>query len=163
MRYRARVIMTGMSRKLWILTGCAAVVAVIVLAQIRRAPRQTEDRVTLKSSGGGFSLSPQAAVQKMPAWIPVYAGAAPEGIYSADTSEESRHTYSFKSADAPAKVAAFFEERMSVNGFTVTPQMSEDQGGILTGFTADKKKQVVVTIARAGGVTQVSVMAVEKK
>ena len=152
-----------MSRKLWILTGCAAVVAVVVIDQIRRTPHPAEGRVTLKSSQGSFSLSPRSAMQKLPAWIPVYAGAAPEGIYSADSSDESRHTYSFKSADAPAKVAAFFEERMNANGFTVTPQIGDDQGGMLTGSTADKKKRVVVTIARAGGTTQVSVMAIEKK
>jgi hypothetical protein len=142
-----------MLRIIWIAAAFA------VLAGCARKPAD-EGRVTLKSSESSVSLHPAAT---LPAWIPVYAATQPQGIFSSDTREETRHTFSFESADPPAKIAAFYEDRLKSNGFTVQPLGHPEAGGLLSGETANKKRSVVVTIVPVNHVTRASVMAIEKK
>jgi hypothetical protein len=123
----------------------------------------TDDRVTLKSSDATVTFGAGPGTTKMPSWIPVYPGSKVEAIYSANTSQGFENTYSFKSSDAEAKIAAFYQEQLKGNGFRVSQMLSGDSGGMISGKTEDKKKTVVVTIARTSDHTQVSVMAVEKK
>jgi len=141
--------------------GTAAAVALAVAGLYHNSPAGGEARVTLKSSEGSFSLDPFSAMAKMPAWMPLYPAAA-EGIHHSDHREESRHTYSFKTADAPAGVAAFFEDRLTKNGFTVRPMVGEE-GGLVSAMSADKKRAITITIVRAKAETQAAVLAIEKK
>jgi hypothetical protein len=154
-------------KKIRLLVAIAGAIAVLVvtviLVKTLRAPaREGEGRVTLKSSAATVSFG-APGISKLPPWIPVYAGSHPEGIYSSDTGEETRNTYSFKTADPAAKVAAFFEDQLKANGFTVKPMPRGDAGGLVDGATANRKRTVMVTIAPANGVTRVGVMAVERK
>ena len=152
-----------MIRKIAIAAGCAAfLLAVVLFLRARDAKRDAEGRVTLKSSEATVSFSAAPAISKMPAWVPVYNGSKPEGVYTSDTREQTQNTYSFKTQDAPAQVAAFFEDRLKAGGFSVTPMIKGD-AGMLSAATANKKRTVVVTIAKRNGLTQASLMAIEKK
>ena len=154
----------GMGKKIAIAAGCAALLAGVLLGlRAHDAERDAEGRVTLKSSDATISFGTGSAISKMPAWVPVYSGSKPEGVYLSETREQTRNTYSFKTADPATKVAAFFEDRLKANGFAVTPMIRGDAGGMVSAETENKKRTVEVTIAPANGSTQVSVMAIEKK
>jgi|GEM_PF-2509759 hypothetical protein len=151
-----------MGPRIAILGGAAAAALALAVAGLERhSPAAGEGRLTLKSSEGSFSFDPAAAMAKMPAWLPLYPAPA-EGVHHSAGGGESRHTYSFKTAEAPAGVAAFFQDRLTKNGFAVRPMMSE-AGGLLSAVSADKKRSVTLTIVRAKAGTQAAVLAIEKK
>jgi len=129
---------------------------------IMAAGNDGDGRVTLKSSDSTVSFGP-GGKQKLPEWVPMYPGSSLEGVYSAKSPEGTQNTYSFKTGDAASKVAAFFQEQLKSGGFTIGLRTSGDAGGMVSGETADKKRNVVVTVAPQNGATQVSVMAIEKR
>lgn len=122
-----------------------------------------DSRVTLKSSDSTVTFGAGAGNAKIPAWVPAYPGSSPEGTYSAETPEGSQNTFSFKTPDAPSKVASFYQDQLKAGGFTVSQMINGDSGGMVSAETADKKRTVVVTVAASNSGTQASVMAIEKK
>jgi hypothetical protein len=99
---------------------------------------------------------------KAPDWVPVYPGSTTAAAYSAQNNDGSQNTFTFKSQDAASKVVAFYQEQLKATGFTVT-QVLGDQGGLVTGENAEKKRTLTVTIGSSAEGTEGSVMAIEKK
>ena len=116
----------------------------------------------LAISSAEGSMKYGAAAGKAPDWVPVYPGASTTGTFSAQSSDGDQNTFTFRTKDPAAKVAAFYQEQFKSGGFTVT-QMISDQGGLISGENADKKRTVTVTLGSTSEGTEGSVMAVEKK
>jgi hypothetical protein len=118
--------------------------------------------LSISSSDGSVKMGAGAAATKPPDWVPVYPGASTTGTFSAQGNEGSQNTFSFKTNDAPSKVVVFYQDQLKAAGFTVT-QVTTDQGGMITGEAADKRRTITVTVGSSGGGAQGSVLAVEKK
>jgi len=116
--------------------------------------------VTVESADGTVKYGTNTV--KAPSWVPIYPGASTQGTYSAEAKDGAQNTFAFKTKDAPAKVIAFYQDQLKAGGFTVT-QVTSDQGGMVTGETADKMKTITVTVGSSSDGTEGSVMAVEKK
>ncbi len=116
--------------------------------------------LTVESGDGKVKYGTGAA--KAPDWVPVYPGTSMSGTFSAQGPDGESSSFTFKSSDPASKVIAFYQEQLKSAGFTVT-QMTTDQGGLITGETAEKKRTVTVTVGTSGAGTEGSIMAVEKK
>jgi len=130
-----------------------------------------EAKISVSGDGNTGSLTVESAegkvqygagTMKAPSWVPVYPGSSATGTFSADAPDGSQNTFTFKTKDAASKVVAFYQDQLKAGGFTVT-QMLGDQGGLVTGETADKKRTITVTIGSSADGTEGSVMSVEKK
>ncbi len=125
--------------------------------------------VKITSSGDGATISSGdgtlkygAGSEKAPDWVPVYPGASTVGTFSAQNNDGSQNTFTFKTKDASSKVVAFYQDQLKAAGFAVTQALG-DQGGLITGESAEKKRTITVTIGSSAEGTEGSVMAVEKK
>ncbi len=103
-----------------------------------------------------------AGSEKAPDWVPVYPGSTTAATYSAQANDGLQNTFTFKTKDPAAKVVSFYQDQLKAAGFTVT-QVLGDQGGLVTGETAEKKRTITVTIGSTSDGTEGSVMAIEKK
>jgi hypothetical protein len=126
--------------------------------------------VKISASDGSFTASSSdgtvkygAGAEKAPSWVPIYPGATTTGTFSADSNDGSQNTFTFKTSDATSKVIAFYQEQLKSAGMNVTQMLNGDQGGLITGETAEKKRTITVTIGSSGEGTEGSIMAVEKK
>jgi hypothetical protein len=150
-----------MTRRIGIAAGVAALVSgAIWMVRTREAANDAPGRVTLKSSGVSYSLNSAA---KLPDWVPVYPGSAPQGVYSDSPGGETRHMYSFKCGDATDQVAAYFQNQLEHAGFRVSKQLQPEKGGLLNAESGDKRRTVELTVTTREGATQASVMAIERK
>jgi hypothetical protein len=134
---------------------------------------ETGNQVKITSTGDGSTgtLTAQSAdgtvkygvgTAKAPDWVPVYPGASMASTISAQGPQGDQNSFTFKTGDAASKVIAFYQEQLKSGGFTVT-QMTSDQGGLVTGETADKKRSITVTVGSSGSGTEGSILTVEKK
>ncbi|MGH9559163.1 MAG: hypothetical protein ACRD30_07970, partial [Bryobacteraceae bacterium] len=116
----------------------------------------------MKSADGTVKVG-SAAASAVAEWVPVYPGAPPQGTLSSENAEGSQNTYSFKTADAPAKVLAYYQDRLKGAGFTVNTMTSGDQGGIVQAEDSGKKRSLLISASSADGQTAGSITAIEKK
>lgn len=130
-----------------------------------------EVKISASGNGDTGSLSVQspdgtvklgAGAGKAPSWVPVYPGTSMTGTFSAQSADGEQGTFSFKSADAPAKVIAFYQEQLKAGGYSVS-QMTNDQGGMVSGGSADGKRSLTVTVGASGSGTEGNIVASEKK
>jgi hypothetical protein len=130
-------------------------------------------QVTINASGDGKdgSLTVESADSSMkfgtgpskaPAWVPVYPGSTPVGAFSSQNAEADSNSFTFKTTDSPAKVVAYYQEQLKAGGFKTTQLISE-QGGMINGDTADKKRTITITLGSSTEGTEAAVMTVEKK
>jgi hypothetical protein len=103
------------------------------------------------------------ATNKMPDWVPVYPGSTPEGSYSVQSTDGSSGSFSFKTTDAASKVTSYYQDQLRSAGFNVTLVSSGDQGGMLSGEDADKKRTILISAGASNGTTTASVTVSEKK
>lgn len=117
--------------------------------------------VTMKSSDATVTFG--SGGNKAPAWVPVYPGSSPEGMFSSKSSDGTQNTFTFRTKDEASKVIQFYQDSLKSAGFNVTQVLNSAAGGMVSAEDADKKRTAVVTIGSSNGETQVSVMAVEKQ
>jgi len=120
------------------------------------------DKGSLAISSADGTLKYGNAAGKAPDWVPIYPGAATTGTFSASNNEGDQNTFTFKTKDPTAKVVAFYQEQLKGGGYSVT-QMISDQGGLVSGENAEKKRTLTVTLGSTAEGTEGSVMAVQKK
>lgn len=117
--------------------------------------------VEVNSTEGSLKFG-GAAGQSAPAWVPAYPGSSPQGTFSAQNAEGAQNGFTFKTPDAPEKVAAFYQDQLKSNGFALNVVSSSAQGAMIQGEDSAKKRTIAVTIGASGGSTAVNVVAVEK-
>ncbi|HJT89437.1 MAG TPA: hypothetical protein VJ732_16325 [Bryobacteraceae bacterium] len=67
----------------------------------------------------GVANGAVAGTVKLPDWVPIYPGTAPEFMNELGGGIERRISYSFRSTDDAKKVISFFEQRLTSLGFHV--------------------------------------------
>ena len=111
----------------------------------------------MKSSTGETVRFGGGAEAKVPAWVPGYPGAKPEGTFSSQGGENEGGMFAFKTGDGAKKVLGWYEQSLKGAGFTTTiTDSGEGGGGIVTGEDASKRT-VMVTVGAEGGQTAVQV------
>jgi hypothetical protein len=97
---------------------------------------------------GSGSATFAAGAVKLPAWLPAYSGATPEG-FATEGQEGSSGSFSFKTGDDTPKVAAFYEAELKKAGFTVetTPSAS----GSMLNAESGTRKAVINILADGSG------------
>ncbi|MGD0200798.1 MAG: zinc ribbon domain-containing protein [Bryobacteraceae bacterium] len=85
---------------------------------------------------------------RLPAWLPAYAGATPQG-FSSQSADTSSGAFSFKTGDSADRVLQFYESELKKAGFTVEV-MRHPAGGMVTGESGTRKA-VVNVIADVSG------------
>ncbi|SRR5579883_252964 len=117
--------------------------------------------LTMETPDGTMKYGTGAS--KAPSWVPVYPGSSPAGTFSAESKDGAQNSFTFKTKDPASKVIAFYQDELKAGGFTVTQMTASDQGGLVTGETADKRRTVTVTVGSSADGAEGSVIAVEKK
>lgn len=115
----------------------------------------------VQSADGSFKLGGGTGDQ-MPSWVPVYPGSSPAGTFSAENKDGKQGGFTFKTSDAPNKVAAFYQEKLKAAGFTINLTTLGDQGGMVIAEDASKTRTATVTVSAEGGGSSVMIMAVTK-
>lgn len=112
---------------------------------------ETGQKVSIEAKGAGDQGSLEvktnegtarfgAGAVKLPAWLPAYAGASPQG-FSTEGGQGSAGAFSFKTGDSAEKVAAFYEGELKKAGFTV--EVTRHAAGVtLSGENSQKRVTV---------------------
>jgi hypothetical protein len=114
-------------------------------------------KTTFKVGGG--------AGAKVPDWVPMYPGTTPTGYYQADNGEASTGAFALSTKDGAKEVLDYYAKALGEMGKKVdrsTYSANDTEGGILTGGTADGKRQINVTVSSQDGETTVTVTYSEK-
>jgi hypothetical protein len=98
--------------------------------------------------------------EQAPSWVPSYAGAEPQGMYSSKTGEGFAGAYSFETGDSPSEVMSFYEEELKGAGFEVTTssfKSGKKTGGWVHGQDQGAGRSVQVAVESEEGATKVVV------
>lgn len=104
--------------------------------------------------------------QQLPDWVPSYPGASTEGVYSAETAEQSGGTFSAVTGDDLDSVFAYLKGKLTEDGYKVSENRfsgPQGTGGMLVGESADGMQTLTYTLQSTDGKTQVSGMYSRKK
>lgn len=121
-----------------------------------------EGRINIQEEGGG-TVSFGGAAAKVPAWVPSYPGAKPEGTLSAQGGENEGGMFGFKTGDGAKKVLAWYEQSLKSAGFTTTLTDSGDGSGGMIMAEDGSKRTVMVTVGTEESQTGVQVTYGNKK
>ncbi len=114
----------------------------------------------IESEEGTTTIGDDAA-GSVPAWVPAYPGAKPQGAFAEHREEGAAGVFAFKTADAVQDVLARYESDLRSGGFEVEKKLS-GEAGVVAAKQADGR-QVHVTAMRDGEVTAVGVQYQQKK
>lgn len=114
-----------------------------------------KEGLRIKSSKGTMAFGDVEAV-KMPAWVPLYAGAKVMASTRQKTEDGFTGTYSFQTPDAAPAVLARYESELSGAGFAIERQ-SVGAVGSLHAKGDGGARTVAVTAIPIGDLTQVTV------
>jgi hypothetical protein len=123
-------------------------------AEINAGASGDKGSFEIKSSEGSVKFGTN---EKMPDWVPVYSGATPQGVYSAQTAQEASGSFRFTTNDSVDQVAQFYEATLKKAGMKVTTA-STTGFAMVTGEDAATKRKVVATASPAGNTTTVGVI-----
>ena len=96
---------------------------------------------SVKTDEGTASFG--AGSVKMPSWLPAYAAVNVQG-FSSQTASGSAGGFSFKTADSPEKVIAFYKDAFKSAGLG-TESMQYPGGMMLTGQAGGRKASIQIT------------------
>ncbi|MGD0014035.1 MAG: zinc ribbon domain-containing protein [Bryobacteraceae bacterium] len=99
-----------------------------------------EGRMTVTTSEGTAQIG--TGVVRLPAWLPAYAGATPQG-FTSQSADTSSGAFAFKTSDSADRVLQFYESELKRAGFTVEV-LRHAAGGMVTGVSGTRK--VVVNV-----------------
>jgi hypothetical protein len=132
----------------------------VYLVQSRRAPKSPARGVAVVPSFRSSAPSSEGA--KSFAWIPRYPRANIANIRTRETSKVLSYGFEFQSADAPAAIAAFFENGLRTAGFTVVARSPSAGETDLHGESPDRKQLIDVGVDKAPSGAMVTVSATEQ-
>ncbi len=112
----------------------------------------------IKSSEGSMKFGTS---DKAPDWVPVYSGATPQGVFSAQNADGATGSFRFTTNDSVDQVSQYYETALKGAGMKVTTNSTQQNGAtgfaIVSGDDAAGKRKVVVTASPSGGSTSVGV------
>jgi hypothetical protein len=121
---------------------------------------ETED-----ADGGGGTMSFGGGAE-VPSWVPTYPGAQHQGVYTADTAEQSGGTFTATTGDDVDTVFAYFKGQLEGGGYKISENRfsgPQGNGGMLVGESGDGQQSLTYTLQSNEGQTQVSCMYSRKK
>lgn len=104
--------------------------------------------------------------QNLPGWVPSYPGGTVQGTFDTTSAQGRSAAFGVTTKDPVAKVIDWYEAQLKAAGLTVeknTYNANGAAGGVVTGKSADDKRQVSVMIATSGADTQATVTFEDKK
>jgi len=112
--------------------------------------------LSVKSDKGEMHFGSGDAAS-IPAWLPAYPGARPDGTYSARTPDGDTGGYSFETGDSADEVASFFRRELEDAGFSIDSSGKQSAGStMIANLTASSGgKKVTVAVTQEGGSTRV--------
>jgi hypothetical protein len=103
----------------------------------------------IKSGDGSMKLGMGA--EKLPDWIPAYAGSAPQGTFSMQNGKEATGSFHFSSADPVDRVVSYYEDAFKKAGMKVSTNSMQTDGKtsltIVTANDAHQKRNAMITVA----------------
>jgi hypothetical protein len=124
------------------------------------ATEEGQGRLTVTTDEGRATFG--AGAVEIPAWLPVYAGVAPEGTFSSETPEGRAGTFTFQTGDGLEAVLDFYSGELEARGFEMTARTIAPGGGMLNAQAPDDSQSVSIVVSREGGRTQVVVQFSEQ-
>ena len=128
-------------------------------AEINAQAEGDKGSLEIKSSEGTMKFGTN---EKTPDWVPVYSGAAPQGVYSAQTAQGATGSFRFTTNDSVDQVAHFYEDALKKAGMKVTVSSTQQNGAtgfaIVSGEDVATKRKVVATASPSGTATSVGVI-----
>ncbi|MGE5645237.1 MAG: hypothetical protein ACM336_05535 [Acidobacteriota bacterium] len=109
-------------------------------------------KLTFEEDGQKVTLAGGDNAVKLPSWLPAYAGATMHGI-AGEGPKGSAGGFSFKTADPPEKVAAFYEDELKKAGLTAERKAF---GSTATVTAEDGGRKASVTVIADGTGSEVS-------
>ncbi len=122
-----------------------------------------EGRIKFQEEGGEAVSFGGGAAAKVPAWVPSYPGAKPEGTFSSQGGENEGGMFGFKTGDGAKKVLGWYEQSLKGGGFTTTLTDSGDGSGGMVMAEDASKRTVMVTVGTEDSQTAVQVTYGNKK
>jgi hypothetical protein len=101
---------------------------------------------------------------EVPDWVPLYPGTRPTGTYSMTAGEEHRGAFTLATGDSADEVLDFYGEVVDELGSEVHRQTfssADSEGGILSGKSADGRRELSVTVSSRAGETTIAVTYAE--
>ena len=112
----------------------------------------------LKSSEGSMKFNAGAGGDKLPDWLPVYPGAAPQGSVTMQNATGTNGSFHFTTKDSVEQVMSYYEDALKKAGLKVNTNTVQANGktgmGVVTAEeTGNKRKAMVNATAAADGTT----------
>jgi hypothetical protein len=121
------------------------------------------DKASLNIKGGEGSVTLGANTEKLPEWLPAYPGAEGTGAFALRGKDGQSASYTFKTGDPVADVAAFYEDAFKNEGMEVEKKAGAGTGSIVAAKDSGGQRSAAITISRQGDATLVSVTYEAKK
>ena len=117
-----------------------------------------DGKIRLEAGGEGVNV---------PANVPRYPGAKVQGSFEVDGNDKGdgggAYEYGFSTPDAPAKVVAFYRQKLEEMGMKLALQNSTPDGGMLVAEDDANRRTLRVIVSRDSGGTTINVTARVKK
>jgi len=107
----------------------------------------------IKSSEGSMKFGTN---DKVPDWVPVYSGATPQGVFSAQSPQGATGSFRFTTNDSIDQVAHFYQDALKNAGMKLTTTTTAGFA-MVSGEDAGANRKVVVTASPSGNATSVGV------
>ena len=121
----------------------------------------TDDKgqTTTMNAGAG-------APQNLPSWLPVYPGGTVQGTFDTTSAEGHSAAFTVSTTDPVSKMMEFYESQLKSAGLKTektTFSANGQDGGSVSGKSADDKRQANVLFGSANGQSTATVTYQEKK
>ena len=104
-----------------------------------------QGRISFEGEGEKVTIGADAST-RLPEWLPVYPGATTSGTFAMQGSNESAATVGLTTSASIDEVSKFYEEAFKKAGLSTNTNLMQ-QGGMISGESADKKRSAVVSMA----------------
>jgi hypothetical protein len=104
--------------------------------------------------------------QNLPSWLPTYPGGTVSGTYDTNTNESRTAAFTVTTKDDSNKVIDYYDNQLKGAGLTTeksTYSSSGQNGGTVTGKSADGKREASVMVSATPEGSQAVVTFTEKK
>ena len=115
----------------------------------------------------GTTVIGGASAENIPAWVAIYPGTNPQGVWSGEEQGKKNGAMSFTTADSVAQVIDFYKEKLAAQGLQGDDQANfggTEQYSSYTARSEDQRRSVTVAASReqADSSTRVNIMYEEK-
>jgi hypothetical protein len=163
---KAIVVLALLALLVFSLAGCGLLAKSAVESATGVKVDQNGSNVTVTGKNGTASISSKEGKlpDGMPADIPAYSGTIKSSA-ALTTDQGTNFSFEVTTGDAPSVVQAWYKDKLTSNGWTVTGTVSGGADSAMVSAKKGDKNNIVVTIGKnsSDGKTEVAVIADMKK